>query len=66
MPKIKQKTRKTIAKRVRRTKKGKGKLTMRKAGQGHFNSRESGKTVRNKRKDLSVHNTLAKNIKRVA
>lgn len=66
--KIKQKTHKVISKRITRTKKGKksGKIMMRKAGQDHFNSRESGNTVRNKRKDLNVSKTIIKNINSVS
>ena len=33
---------------------GSGKLMRRKAGQAHFNARESGKTTKNKRRDQSV------------
>jgi large subunit ribosomal protein L35 len=58
---MKQKTSKTIAKRVKLTKTGK--LLKRKAGQGHFNSRESGNTTRNKRRDVSVSESYAKNLK---
>lgn len=55
MPKLK--TRKNIAKRFRVKKSKKKGLTIEKRtdGQDHFNSRESGKTKRNKRSD----NTLA-------
>ncbi|MBI2410774.1 MAG: 50S ribosomal protein L35 [Candidatus Kerfeldbacteria bacterium] len=67
MPKRKHKTHQVIAKRVRRTKNGKrsGKLIIRKAGQDHFNARESGKTTRNKRKDGTASKTITKNIQRV-
>jgi len=57
MPKVK--THKGTAKRIRRTKTGK--LLARATGQSHFNSRESGKTTKNKRRDLqlgSVHKHL--------
>jgi large subunit ribosomal protein L35 len=57
MPKVK--THKGTAKRIKRT--GTGKLVVRSAGQDHFNSRESGKTTTNKRRDLNlgrVHNKL--------
>lgn len=47
MPKAK--THKGTSKRLRKT--GSGKLMQRSAGQGHFNSRESGKTTKNKRRD---------------
>ena len=43
MPKLK--TRKSIAKRIKITKKGK--VLKKKAGQDHFNARESGKVKRN-------------------
>ena len=33
---------------------GTGKIMRRKSGQAHFNSRESGKTTKNKRRDLEV------------
>jgi large subunit ribosomal protein L35 len=59
MPKLK--THKATAKRFSKTKTNK--LRRRKAGQDHFNSRESGKTTRNKRRDLSAHKSDAKNIK---
>ncbi|OGE80902.1 MAG: hypothetical protein A3H72_03375 [Candidatus Doudnabacteria bacterium RIFCSPLOWO2_02_FULL_48_8] len=48
----KQKTNKRISKTFWKT--GSGKLMRRKAGQDHFNARESGKTTRNKRRDLVV------------
>lgn len=48
MPKLK--THKAIAKRFKVTKTGK--IIKRTSGQDHFNSRESGKTKRNKRSDL--------------
>jgi ribosomal protein L35 len=34
---------------------GSGKLMSRKSGQAHFNSRESGNTTKNKRRDLVMH-----------
>lgn len=61
------KTHKVISKRVRISKNGskkKGKITMRKAGQDHFNASESGKTMRNKRRDVNVSSTITRNIKR--
>ncbi len=42
---MKLKTHKTVAKRIKSTRKGK--LLKRKGGQGHFNSRESGTVTRN-------------------
>lgn len=50
------KTHKALAKRLTVT--GSGKLVKRKAGQGHFNSRESGNTTRNKRTDVSAPITM--------
>jgi large subunit ribosomal protein L35 len=61
MPKIK--THKATAKRFIKT--AGNKLKKRKAGQDHFNSRESGNTTRNKRKDISASKTLEKTIKAV-
>lgn len=61
MPKLK--TKKCIAKRVKKTKKGK--IIVRKAGQNHFNARESGKKKRNKRRDRTVSKAIQKTIKRV-
>lgn len=55
------KTIKALAKRVKITKNGK--MIKRKAGQNHFNSRESGNTTRNKRSDLQVHPTEVKKMK---
>ncbi len=57
MPKVK--THKGTAKRIRKT--GSGKLMARSTGQDHFNSRESGSTTKNKRRDLllgKVHQKL--------
>lgn len=50
------KTHKALAKRVTVTRTGK--VIKRKAGQGHFNSRESGDTTRGKRTDVSVSRAL--------
>ncbi len=58
---MKQKTSKTVAKRIRLTKNGK--MIKRKGGQGHFNSREGGKVTRNKRRDISVSGSYTRNIK---
>ncbi|HNX10664.1 MAG TPA: 50S ribosomal protein L35 [bacterium] len=58
MPKIK--THKATVKRFKKT--GTGKLKQRKGGQDHFNSRESGNTTRNKRRDITATKTLAKTI----
>jgi len=56
MPKVK--THKGTKKRIRITKTGK--LIARRAGQDHFNSKETGKTVKNKRRDLVLSNTNKK------
>lgn len=54
------KTFKALAKRVKITRTGK--ILKRKAGQAHFNSRESGNTRRNKRRDIEMPATSAKTI----
>ncbi|OGF25863.1 hypothetical protein A2331_04725 [Candidatus Falkowbacteria bacterium RIFOXYB2_FULL_34_18] len=59
MPKLK--THKATVKRFKITKTGK--IKQRKSGQDHFNSRESGKTKRNKRRDINTDKTLKKTIK---
>jgi large subunit ribosomal protein L35 len=46
------KTHKSIAKRFRKTKSGK--ILHRKCGRDHFNTKESGKITRNKRRDKRV------------
>ncbi len=51
---MKQKTNKRISKTFKIT--GTGKLIRRKSGQAHFNSRESGKTTKNKRRDWVMSN----------
>jgi len=58
------KTRKMMAKRVKITKNGK--ILKRKGGQDHFNTRESGKVTRNKRRDLTLGGTFAKTLKQQA
>lgn len=55
------KTIKTISKRFVKTKKG-AYLRI-KAGQDHFNSRESGNVTRAKRREVSVHASNIKTIK---
>jgi large subunit ribosomal protein L35 len=59
MPKIK--THKATSKRFSITKTRK--IKQRKAGQDHFNARESGKTGRNKKRDITAHKSLEKTIK---
>lgn len=39
-----------------------GKVKKRKAGQDHFNSRENGKTKRNKRRDVTVSKTVRRGL----
>jgi large subunit ribosomal protein L35 len=54
----KNKTHKGTAKRLRKTKSGK--ILHRTSGQDHFNSRETGKVKKNKRRDSSLHATSKK------
>ena len=61
MPKIK--THKATVKRFKIT--SQGKILKRKAGQDHFNSRESGVTTRNKRRDIGIADTEHKVIKQL-
>tara|TARA_B100001964_G_C13896769_1_gene449762 strand:- start:465 stop:662 length:198 start_codon:yes stop_codon:yes gene_type:complete len=60
MPKLK--TNKTAAKRIKITKTGKA--IKRRAGQDHFNARESGKTKMNKRRDTLLSKSGLKMIKK--
>lgn len=62
MPKIK--THQATAKRFKITRNDK--IIKRKAGQDHFNSRESGKTKRNKRRDIGIAETEAGVIRQLA
>lgn len=59
MPKLK-----THKATVKRFKIKRGKIIKRKAGQDHFNARESGNVTRRKRKDVIVSKTNAKIIRR--
>ncbi len=59
MPKIK--THKATAKRFKVTKTEK--VKQRKAGQGHFNARETGNTKRNKRSDIDTSPSFTKTIR---
>ncbi|MDO9399779.1 MAG: 50S ribosomal protein L35 [bacterium] len=61
MPKIK--THKATAKRFKITRNNK--ILHRKAGQDHFNARESGNTTRNKRRDIIISSTVVKTIKQL-
>ncbi|MBT4153937.1 MAG: hypothetical protein HOE53_04790 [Candidatus Magasanikbacteria bacterium] len=67
----KMKTHKATAKRfvIKRKKKASqeepnAKIMMRTGGQGHFNSRESGKTGRNKKRDNAISKAMHKTIMR--
>jgi large subunit ribosomal protein L35 len=55
------KTHKALAKRFKVTKTGK--VLKRATGQDHFNSRESGKTTRNKRRDRQMSESYTKTIR---
>jgi len=55
------KTRKSISKRFRVTKSGK--VIKRTSGQGHYNSRETGKVKRNKRSDVVMSKTIHRFVK---
>lgn len=57
------KTHKALAKRFKVTKSGK--VIKRTAGQDHFNSRESGKVTRNKRRDRKMSESFTKTIKQL-
>lgn len=63
MPK-KLKTKKAVSKRfiLKKSKKGVIKIIKRAEGQDHFNARESGKTKRNKRSDVSISREMKKAI----
>ena len=58
---MKLKTHKATAKRIRVSKKGK--ILKKKAGQDHFNARESGKVTRGKRRITKVSDSNKKRIK---
>ena len=60
---MKLKTPKSLAKRFKVTKNGK--VLIRKGGQGHFNARESGNVTRAKRRDISLSENTAPNVKRL-
>ena len=59
----KQKTHKATIKRFRFT--GRGKILRRKAGQDHFNARESGIITKRKRRDVKAPKTHLKTIKKL-
>jgi large subunit ribosomal protein L35 len=56
----KQKTNKALIKKIKVTKTGK--VLRRKTGQNHFNSKDTGKTGRNKKKDLRLTRADEKNV----
>ena len=58
---MKQKTHKSISKRIKVTKTGN--IMKRKGGQDHFNSRDAGKNVRNKRRDDQLSSSNRKLIR---
>jgi ribosomal protein L35 len=60
---MKIKTHKATAKRFKQTRRGT--ILKRKNGQDHFNSRESGRTTRNKRRDVSFNGRQAATVKRL-
>ncbi len=60
---MKLKTKKALKKRVKIT--GRKKVMIRTGGQDHFNSRESGKVTRNKRRDKSIADVNVKNVKQL-
>lgn len=57
---MKLKTHKSVAKRIRLTKKGK--LLKRYGGQDHFNARDPGKITRKKRRDKAVSAAYVKTL----
>ncbi len=59
---MKQKTRKAVAKKVKKT--GSGKLIRRKTGQNHYNTRETGAQKRGKRMDQGFLRADENNLKR--
>ncbi|MEK7182096.1 MAG: bL35 family ribosomal protein [Patescibacteria group bacterium] len=59
---MKQKTNKSLVKKVKVT--GTGKLKTRATGQNHHNSRDNGAQTRAKRKDNDVYPAVARNIKK--
>ena len=61
MPKLK--TQKAVVKRFKLTKTKK--VLKKKAGKGHFNSRESSKVTKNKRRDKEISSANVKNVKKL-
>lgn len=60
---MKLKTNKALRKRIKVT--SKKKILIRTGGQDHFNSRESGKVTRNKRRDKQLSSANIKNVKKL-
>ena len=60
---MKLKTKKILKKRVKIT--SKNKVIIRTGGQDHFNSRESGKTTRNKRRDKELSLVNVKTVRKL-
>ena len=60
---MKLKTKKLVSKRVKIT--GKKKILIRSGGQDHFNSRETGNTTKNKRRDKQLSTVNEKAIKKL-
>ena len=60
---MKQKTKKLLRKRVKIT--GRKKVLIRAGGQDHFNSRESGKVTKNKRRDKELAKANIKNVRKM-
>jgi len=58
---MKAKTKKAFAKRIKVTKNGK--MLIRKGGQDHFNSRDSGKVTKKKRRDSSLSESFRHSVK---
>ncbi len=58
----KQKTRKSLIKKIKIT--GSGKITVRGTGQNHHNTRDTGKATRAKRGDKGVYPAVEKNIQK--
>ena len=60
---MKLKTRKLLKKRIKVT--GSKKLMIRSGGQDHFNSRESGKVTKNKRRDKEISSANSKTVRQL-
>ncbi len=60
---MKLKTKKLLRKRVKIT--GKKKILIRTGGQDHFNSRESGKVSKNKKRDKTIANNNLRVVKKL-